>query len=146
MNSKIYSSNSLIFTYSFVFLSCPMCCTLSSTVCTCKSCQQSKPHQCNLFFFRGVMTPSLRTPPLHGEMCVCCCAGCFGWIADGSAPGTSRHSCTASAESECSLFPKFFEQQIQNKLLGKQCFHTDVSQWHSYGGHDESLLLHLVCK
>ena len=27
--------------------------TLSSTVCTCKPCQQSKPHQCNRFFSRG---------------------------------------------------------------------------------------------
>ena len=33
-------------------------CTLSSTVCTCKTCQQSKPTVVT-DFFRGVMTPTL---------------------------------------------------------------------------------------
>ena len=35
-----------------MFLSSPMYyCTLSLTVCKCTPCQQSKPHQCNRFFF-----------------------------------------------------------------------------------------------
>ena len=38
-------------TCSFMSLSSPMYCTLSLTVCKCTPCQQSKPHQCNRFFF-----------------------------------------------------------------------------------------------
>ena len=52
LNSRIYSSSSLCFlTCSFMSLSCPMYCTLSLTVCKCTPCQQSKPHQYNMFFF-----------------------------------------------------------------------------------------------
>ena len=81
LNSRIYSSNSLCFrTCSFRSLSCPMYCTLSLTVCECTPCQQSKPHQCNRFFFRGVMTLALMPvrPGLHRQMldffeCHCHC-------------------------------------------------------------------------
>ena len=52
LNSRTCSSTSLCFlTCSFMSLSCPMYCTLSLTVCKCTPCQQSKPHQCNRFFF-----------------------------------------------------------------------------------------------
>ena len=63
LNSRIYSSNSLCFFYVFLHVSrsCPMYCTLSPTVCTCKPCQQSKPHQCNRFFFAGSW-------PLHSSL------------------------------------------------------------------------------
>ena len=41
-----------------VFLLCSMYCTLSSTVCMCKPCQQSKPHQLwQTFFFAGSWPP-----------------------------------------------------------------------------------------
>ena len=54
LNSWIYSSNSLCSVSSFFMtLSGPMYYTLSLTVFKCTTCQQSKPHQLNRFFFAG---------------------------------------------------------------------------------------------
>ena len=54
LKSWIYSSNSMCSVSSFFMtLSGPMYYTLSLTVFKCTTCQQSKPHQRNRFFFVG---------------------------------------------------------------------------------------------